>query len=45
MDEIVFSDLYSKSIDVIILYILKGNTKEEIEDEVDEKIKKIVNFI
>ncbi len=38
MDELEFSELYSKSLDVILKYILKENTKEEIEQE-------IINFI
>ena len=38
MDEITFNELYSKSLDVIIKYVLTGNTKEEIE-------KQIINFM
>ena len=38
MDEITFNELYSKSLDVIIKYVLTGNTKEEIETQ-------IINFM
>lgn len=34
MEEIEFSELYNKCIDVIIQYVLKDNTKEEIINEV-----------
>jgi len=34
MDEIVFSELYNKSLDVILKYVLKGNSKEEITQNV-----------
>jgi len=44
MDDSEFNNLYFKSIDVIIKFILKGNTKEEIEEEV-ELMTKIVDFV
>lgn len=38
MDEIEFQNLYNKTIDVIIMYVLKDNTKQEIEEQ-------IINFM
>lgn len=34
MDDLEFEDLYSKCIDVILKYVLKGNTVEEIYDNI-----------
>lgn len=41
MDDIEFEQLYSKAIDIILQYFLKGSTQEELEEEV----QRILDFV